>query len=399
MSRSRSRAFTLVELLVVVAIIATLMSLLLPAVQSARSAARRSMLEGKEHGEPAAEAQARPATGPALPPARVHAFQADIALTPKLSVGSATPESIYEAEFVGRLNAASGGDRPAACEIVLPMPPRIISLADLQIDVDGAPSDRVVLRGSRLVWQGELPNEPVDMQVTYSTVGKGLYELAITPGGVLDNYDVSLVANGSDVRLLELSTQPTGLERSGDSVTYRWNYEKLLFGRPVRLDVLGIAPIDRLGELTWLGPLSVAVFGVLTGLIVQAMGVTKFDIWMLLLTVGAFAGAYPLMYFLQEYIELWPAIGVSVGVALAIIGLRAITLMGLTRGVGGVAAPAATIMAITLAAAIWPQLQGVLLTAGALALFITAMMIAPRVAESSMAFWGFGANPKATPAA
>ena len=38
----RQRAFTLVELLVVIAIIAILIALLLPAVQSAREAARRA---------------------------------------------------------------------------------------------------------------------------------------------------------------------------------------------------------------------------------------------------------------------------------------------------------------------------------------------------------------------
>src|SRR6185295_18309941 len=110
--------------------------------------------------------------------------------------------------------------------------------------------------------------------------------LALAPGGILDRYDVTLVADGSDVRLLELSTQPTSLKRASGTSTYRWDYKRLLFGQPVRVDVLGIAPIDRLGELTWLGPLSVLVFGILVGLFVQAVSATRFDVWMLLLTVG-----------------------------------------------------------------------------------------------------------------
>lgn len=38
----------------------------------------------------------------------------------------------------------------------------------------------------------------------YTAVGKGMYELAVAPGGLLDEYGVSLTAKGSDVRLLEL---------------------------------------------------------------------------------------------------------------------------------------------------------------------------------------------------
>ena len=68
--------------------------------------------------------------------------------------------------------------------------------------------------------------------------------------------------------------------------------------------MLGIVPIDRLGELTWLGPASVVVFGLLLGLVAHAYNIQKFDRWMLLLVLGTFTGAYPLMYFAQEYIPL-----------------------------------------------------------------------------------------------
>src|SRR5262249_5915549 len=152
-----------------------------------------------------------------------------------------------------------------------------------------------------------------------------------------------------------------------------------LFGQPVRLDVLGIAPIDRLGELRWLAPVSVIAFGLLVGLFVHALQITRFDRWMLLLTVGTFAGAYPLMYFAQEYVSLWTAVLAWAGVALVIIGVRAVTLMGVWLALGGVVLPAAIILAVTLVAAVVPRLQGILLTAEALGLFIVAMMLLPRL--------------------
>jgi hypothetical protein len=207
---------------------------------------------------------------------------------------------------------------------------------------------------------------------------------------MLDKYQVSLVANGSDVRLLELSLQPTKLERSGGNSLYTWDYDRLLFGQPVRLDVLGIAPIDRLGELTWLGPTSVVAFGLLVGLVVQAAGVVRFDRWMLLLTVGTFAGAYPLMYFAQEYISLGPAIFASAAVAIGIIGIRAMTLMKPGLALAGIILPAAVIMAITMAAAIWRPLQGILLTIEALGFFVVVMLLMPKLQENAGTFWKVG---------
>ena len=49
------------------------------------------------------------------------------------------------------------------------------------------------------------------------------------------------------------------------------------------------------------------------GLVVRSASVSRFDLWMLLLTVGTFAGAYPLMYFAQEYISLGPAVLIRLG--------------------------------------------------------------------------------------
>src|SRR5262249_10534180 len=154
------------------------------------------------------------------PKALVKSFSADVVLTPRLSVGTAERESIYEARFTGRVSAARPPSQNGDCELELPLPPQTISLAHLSINVDATSSEQVSMRDGKLVWRGPLDTKPTELAITYTAVGKGLYELSVPPGGVLEQFRIDLRANESDVRLLELSLQPTSNERSAGTTTY-----------------------------------------------------------------------------------------------------------------------------------------------------------------------------------
>jgi hypothetical protein len=319
-----------------------------------------------------------PAASPQRSLATVKGFTAAVSLKPGLSVGTSEPESIYTAQLLTKFHAfnpAGNGE----CEVHLPLPPQIISLADVEVTVNSQPSESVEIRGDKLVWLGALPGEPTPMTIAYSAVGKGLYNLQMPPSGILDTFHIDLTAIGSDVRMLELSLQPTKFVRGSGQTIYTWDYKRLLFGRPIALDVLGIAPIDRLGELTWLGPASVVIFGLLLGLVAHAFAIQNFDRWMLLLVMGTFTGAYPLMYFAQEFIPINAAIFASTALVLLVIAIRSLTIMGLRLALFGVVLPAAILFTFALVAAIHTRLQGILITGMGMAVFIVAMVLIPRL--------------------
>ncbi|HXU79646.1 MAG TPA: prepilin-type N-terminal cleavage/methylation domain-containing protein [Methylomirabilota bacterium] len=376
--RIRYRAFTLIELLIVIVIITILAALLLPALSAAKKRALRSSLSVGSPASPHVEAGRLSAAGsPQRRLATIRSFNATVLLKPSLSVGTSDPESIYTAQLATKFEV-SNPPGEGECEVLLPLPPQIISLAELAVTLNGQPADSVEIRGDKLAWFGTLPSEPTPMTVTYAAVGKGLYHLQPPPSGILDTFHIDLTAVGSDVRMLELSLQPTKYVRGSGQTVYTWDYKKLLYGRAIALDVLGIAPIDRLGELTWLGPASVVIFGLILGLIARAFKILNIDRWMLLLILGTFTGAYPLMYFAQEFIPLKVAMVASSALVLAIIGVRTVTIAGVRLGLFGTVLPAAAILAVTLLAAIHPKLQGILITIVGLGLFILAMLLAPR---------------------
>ena len=385
----RSRSKLLLEVFLVIFVLVVLVSVLMPTLGRSREIARSKILSGQwgSYGDAPTEPMALPAAS-AQPTARyalahVKSFKADIVITPKLSIGTSEPEKIYEAAFTVEIAAINPSASKGECELTMPLPPQIISLSDLEITVNAEPSENVTVRDGVLVWHGQLDEtKATPITIKYTAVGRGIYTLNTPPGKIVDLYEVVLTANKSDLRMMELSLQPVSFKREEGKTVYEWRYKRLMYGRPIALDVLGLAPRDQLAGIIWLGPVSVVVFGVLVALFSIAYAPDKLDKWMLLLLLGTFAAAYPLMYFAQDFLTAPMAVAVAAAAMMVVIAARSDTLFGLVRGIIGPVALAAGAMGLTLWVALVPESQGVILTAGAIATFVLGMILLPRAQKS-----------------
>jgi len=374
----------LAEVALVILLLVAGTAILMPTLSSTRKLSQKaaSAIRAWDDDAEAQLAKSALADKPAVR-GEVRSFEADIDLTSRVSIGTAKPESIYEAKFRANIEARNPGAAAGNAEIRLPLPPQLISLSDLNVTVNGDPSENVFLDDGVLVWRGRLDvGEPVPLAISYTAVGKGLYELRVPPGKIVDVFDVTLTANRADLRMMELSLQPAPPERDGGKTVYRWHYERLMLGRPIRIDILGLAPMDRLADLVWLGPISVLAFGLLVAMVSLAFRPEALDKWMLLLIVGAFAAAYPLMYHAQDFVSLPTAIVAACVAMMAIIGARAVTLLGVRVGVLGVVLTGGAALTVATMATVFPQTQGMLLTALVVGALVAMMSLLPRVQKT-----------------
>jgi len=395
----------LIGVLLVIFFLVVATAVLMPTLRKAKEMAIQESMSSRGYGGPQAvhspadkggelysqerSGNAQLADTPPTPMAQIKSFIATIDLTPSLSVGTAQSESIYEAVFDAKIEARNPDAATSKCEVHLPLPPQLISLSELNVTINGDPSENISIRDGYLVWRGEIDaDEAIPMEVEFTAIGKGIYTLEIPPGKIIDVFDATLTAHGSDLRLMDLSLQPETPRYEEGKTIYEWKYKRLMIGRPIAIDILGVAPMDRLGELVWLGPISVLVFGLLVAMVILAYKPEMLDIWMLLMVVGLFAAAYPLMYFAQELMSLTAAIVLACASMVTILSVRSVALLGVKVGTLGVALVAAFVLVVTMVAAVQPEMQGILLTVEAIGALVAMTILLPRTREALAAVPG-----------
>ncbi len=222
----------LLEVAVVILILVVGMAVLMPSLKSLRMMSKKAAYSrGFDWDARTEQADALLLPAESVVRGEVRSFKATIDLTSRVSIGTAQPESIYEAKFHADLEALNPGAAAGDAEIHLPLPPQLISLSDLRVTVNGDPSENVYRDGTSLVWRGRLDaGTPAAIEISYTAVGKGLYELRVPPGKIVDVFDVTLTANSSDLRMMELSLQPQPPQRESGKTIYRWHYERLMLG-------------------------------------------------------------------------------------------------------------------------------------------------------------------------
>ena len=254
----KRRAFTLIELMIVVAIIAMIAAILIPNFLRAREAARQRAQGAEPVAAPTA-AEAPPEATGAAPD--LSQLQADMRLKHWTTRSGMDVTSRYQLTYAGRLRVTvPEGKGPF--QLVIPFPRNTdealnVKLSFHQAERSWEPGDWTVSRWG-LVAPLNLPaGQSLEAEVHFEAIGRDQMRLELPPARKLGRLSMKLFTQ--DGELSERSLQPQSSASPGH---FSWELENLVSESPILVEMPGSHSLmGRIMLLCRLAGLAVLLFG------------------------------------------------------------------------------------------------------------------------------------------
>jgi prepilin-type N-terminal cleavage/methylation domain-containing protein len=258
MSRRSERAFTLIELVIVVALIALIAGVLVPAAISRMQRTERPPSSPMRQAPPLLAALGGRGIAPRIADAEVR-----IRLIADPVLDGLRVENRYRAAFRGTFVVESADPDADAISIAFPLPAGTTEARDVSLSVR---------EGTRLVepsgvrystagieWTTEAPKAPITLVVTYEAAGKDAFSYDVLGGGRADRLLVEVaLENAPEVDVPAESLTPTEMRED----TLVWRLEHAVASRPIVVELpAGSSSLGKLILMFQLAALGVLSFG------------------------------------------------------------------------------------------------------------------------------------------
>jgi prepilin-type N-terminal cleavage/methylation domain-containing protein len=246
----RKRAFTLIELMVVVAIIAVIAAILVPNFLRARDTARQRGVTSV-----AATPQPEPAVPEGAANPTILGLDADLRVDNWTTRSGMDVTSRYRLTYAGAVRAQAPG------LLRIPFPHKTEEAMNVRVRLrqgnqEWEPDWTVTRWGLSIPLQGD---QVVEATIRFATLGRDQLQLDLPPSPRLGRVHLGLIAEEKGTELSELSLQPQQMPAPGH---YTWDMQNLVSESPILLEMPGSHSLTgRVMLLCRLAGLAVLLFG------------------------------------------------------------------------------------------------------------------------------------------